>query len=243
MMSEVASKKRSAPSGTDSTPQEARSATSRDDYMDSLPYVDAVHDDYEQYALSLIEDEMKAAINKPRQNRDGANLRELPPLNYRTPAMKHEYQTRFLANATGADSDDPSLTTSHSFKLRTKIDPPEGENVQAWRDAVLQSRVRYESERARGMALEVKKDAGAALLWKGFNGSLDQDAAVMQSALASQRQTVEQINLQRSEDQQKAGKQLHILTTQYQTALERRFQLQRATATLEQEVNQQHQAQ
>ena len=241
MMPEVSSKKRSAPIA-DTTP--AQEVLSRDAYMDSLPYVDAVQDDYEQYALSLIEDEMKAAINKPRQSRDGSNLEELPTINFRTPAMEHEYQTRFMAATGNSDNGEDSHTAAKALQIRTKIDPPEGENVQAWRDAVLQARVGYESERARSMALEVKKDAGAALLWKGFNGSLDQDAAAMQSALASQRQTVEQINLQRSEDQQKAGRQLHILTTQYQTALERRFQLQQATATLEQEIQQeQRQAQ
>lgn len=236
-MSEVSGKKRSAPSGVITPVQEV---LSRDAYMDSLPYVDAVQDDYEQYALSLIEDEMKAAINKPRQSREGSNLEEVPPITFRTPAMEHEYQTRFIGNSDNAED---SHTAVRSLQIRTKIDPPEGENVQAWRDAVVQARVGYESERARSMALEVKKDAGAALLWKGFNGSLDQDAAAMQSALAAQRQTVEQINLQRSEDQQKAGKQLHILTTQYQTALERRFQLQQATATLEHEIQQQQQQQ
>ena len=241
MMSEITSKKRSAPSESNLSPQ----VRSNEAFMDSLPYVDAVRDDYEQYALSLIEDEMKAAINKPHQGRGGVNLEGLPPLNYRTPAMKYEYQARFLAKTSKSTptGDEPTHTASQSLQIRTKIDPPEGENVQSWRDAVLQSRMLYESERTHSMALEVKKDAGAALLWKGFNGNLDQDTVAMQTALTSQRQTVEQINLQRSEDQQKAGKQLHILTTQYKTALERRYQLQLATATLEQEIQQQNQSQ
>ena len=198
--------------------------------MDSLPYVDAVQDDYERYALSLIEDEMKVTLRQPRRS----DLETLPPIHYRTPAMKHEYQ-RF------SSSDGKAAPLQIQSNNNKAIDPPEGENVQAWRTAVQQARVGYESERARSMALEVKKDAGAALLWKGFNGSLDQDAAAIRAALAAQRQTVEQINLQRSEDQQTAGKQLHILTTQYQTALERRFQLQQATVKLEQEIQQQAQ--
>lgn len=199
--------------------------------MDSLPYVDVVQDDYEQYALSLIEDEMK--VTQPTR----MDLEEVFPVNFRTPAMQHEYQ-RFVDNSGQSTPQKIEETSANGNK---PIDPPEGENVEAWRNAVQQARIGYECERARSMALEAKKDAGAALLWKGFNGSLDTDVASVQESLASQRQTVEQINLQRSEDQQTAGKQLHILATQYQTALERRFQLQQATIQLEQEIQQQAQ--
>ena len=56
--------------------------------LDSLPYVEAVHEDYEEYALSLIEEEMKQLEPRP--------LKKLRPLHFRTPMMKAEYSERVV---------------------------------------------------------------------------------------------------------------------------------------------------
>ena len=204
------SKKRPAP---DEAP-----VPSRDELMDSLPYVDVPNEDYEQYALALIEAEMK--VMAPR------SLPELAPIKFRTPAMEQEYQ-RYVVS--GGQPDPIEVPTS------TPTAPSDG-TLDNWSDAVHKARIEYESERLRGINLEVKKDAGAALLWKGFNGNLDHDMQSMLSLLQQQKERVEQINLQRSQDQEKAGQQLSILINQYQEALQRRFQLHHATLVLEQEV-------
>jgi hypothetical protein len=191
--------------------------------MDSLPYVDVVHEDYEQYALALVEEEMK--------NSKAPDLpSKLPDINFRSVLMEKEYQ-RFV------DTDGkPKLTKWNATNVATV--PEDDDDMEAWQAAVGQARSEYEAERTRSMSLEARKDAGAVVLWKGFNEHLDKDLASRQEALHKQRELVEQINLKRSEDQQKDGKQLHILTDQYQSAVERRFQLQQAIVALEQEVKQ-----
>lgn len=188
--------------------------------MDSLPYVDAANEDYEQYALALIEAEMKE-MKPPAEE-------EIMPVRFRTTVMENEYK-RFEASDGQAEPTKISLAKAAA--------PSEEENVEHWRAAVKKARSDYEAERLRSMIVEVKKDTGAALLWKGFNGNLDRDMQSMNETLKEQREIVEQINLHRSEDQQEAGEQIQILTTQYQEALHRRFSLQQATEALAEEVN------
>jgi hypothetical protein len=210
-------KKRRAPSS------EQNSAESGEALMDSLPYVDEVHEDYEHYALALIEEEMKKS--------KAPDLDNLPPVNFRAPLMELEYR-RFI----DSDGKPEPIQLQGTSGLAS---PPNGvADVEAWRNAVKKAKSEFEAERSRSVVLEVKKDAGAALLWKGFNEKLDHDFALLQQALTRQKELVEQINLQRSEDQQKTGKQLHILTTKYQSALERKFQLQQAIVALESEIEQ-----
>lgn len=202
---------------------------SRHALMDSLPYVDAVYEDYEQYALALIEEEMKSS--KPPTDLEG-----IRPIQFHTPLMKKEYQ-RIESDVAASENGKPT-PVSMEVLTSTATAPSDNGNVDAWRLAVRQARAEYEYERARSIGLEAKKDPGAALLWQAFNGSLDQDLQATQKALAKEQEVVEQVNLQRSNEQQKAGTQIHILTTQYQSALERRFQLQHATSALEKEVAQ-----
>lgn len=210
------SRKRAAPSYSEEA--------TRDVVMDSLPYYDVVHEDYEQYALALIEEEMK--------NRSAPDLDSLPPIKFRTPLMEQEYQ-RLI------DTDGKALSTE--WIITNMANPPGGDDendVEAWRTAVKQARSEYEAERAHSMALEARKDNGAAVLWKGFNDNLDKELAALRQAVSEQKERVEQINLYRSEEQQKVGKQLHILTDKYKNALGRRFQLQQALLALENEVEQ-----
>lgn len=204
-----------------SVPDETTPPKTRDELMDSLPYIDVPNEDYEQYALALIEAEMKE-LPPP-------SLPDLPPVKFRTPILEAEYQ-RYLDNN---GQPEPRV-----LSLPTASPPSNGSsNKSDWKTAVQTARTEYEMERLRSITLEVKKDAGAALLWKGYNGNLDQELQSVQSVLQRQRQLVERINFQRSQDQEKSGKELQVLTHQYQEALHRRVQLQQATIALEQEVS------
>lgn len=187
--------------------------------MDSLPYVDATNEDYEQYALALIEAEMKG-INPPAEG-------EIKPIRFRTAVMEHEYKR--------VEAGDGQVEPTKLSLARASA-PSEEKSVERWRAAVQQARLDYEAERLRSTTLEVKKDPGASLLWKAVNGNLDRDMQSTNEALKEQREIVEHINLHRSEDQQKAGKQIQILTTQYQNALHRRFSLYQATEALAKEI-------
>jgi Breast carcinoma amplified sequence 2 (BCAS2) len=226
-----------------------RVQVSRDALMDSLPYVDATPEDYEEYAAALIEEEMKTfhpVMNHHHHHHHSVSttMQQQPvmTLTFRTPLMEKEYQR--LVDGDGdvnshGEAQARALTWLDSTLDSTHIltPPSKKESWEEWKRAIQEAKVAYESERARQMTLEVKKDSGAALLWKGLNGTLDQELMSLQKALDEQRQRVEQINLQRSQDQQKVGKQLQILNTQYQIALERRVRLDQAITALEQEVH------
>ncbi|CAB9519797.1 breast carcinoma amplified sequence 2 [Seminavis robusta] len=210
-------KKRPAPSSS-----ETAQPVSRDALMDALPYVDSTHEDYEQYALALIEEEMK-------NSKPPSDVLGLAPIKFRSPLMEAEYQ-RYV------ESD--GKPEPIKLPKASKTQAPTSDTLADWDESVQQARSEYERERVRSMILDVKKDSGAALLWKGFNGNLDKELEAHQKLLNDQRQRVEQINLQRSEDQQKTGKQLEILTNQYQASLERRFRLDMAIDALEHEITQ-----
>jgi Breast carcinoma amplified sequence 2 (BCAS2) len=215
----INSKKRPAPSPADDDTPVTPVVVSRDALMDSLPYIDGTHEDYEEYAAALIEEEMKTFPPAPLP-------KQQHPIKFRTPLMEHEYHQRLIDDG----QNHPPLTFWNGPAA-----PPSSEDAseKAWQAAVQAAKVQYEGERARSMTLDVKKDSGAALLWKGFNGTMDLQLQAAQKALHQQRQLVEQINLQRSIDQQKAGKELQLLTARYQIALERRFRLEQATTALE----------
>jgi len=242
------SKKRTAPSSNGNNDNEA--------LIDCLPYVDVMDDKYEQYALSLIEEEMKH-VQSPRRRREELQ-QPLPPVTFRTPIMKEEYLYIMKAAAAAAQNepekeDGENETTTHrsvvprnsNFHYRVVVDPPKDdeEDVQVWMDAVRDARIDYELERCRSITLEAKKDPGMAWLWKQWIGLLDRDNVAMQARLDRERQIVDAINLERSEAQQAARTRLQRLTNKYQAALERRFRLQQAIVTLEQELKQQQQQQ
>jgi hypothetical protein len=73
-------------------------------------------------------------------------------------------------------------------------------------------------------------------MWKVYNEILSQSQGVLQQALSTQRQSVEDINLGRQQDQQQSGRKLEVLTTQYHELVHKLFQLKQAVAEMEQDV-------
>lgn len=235
-MSEENDKKRPRPSDEDNddgdgdtTTTTLRRCVDNGTMMDSLPYVDAVHEDYEQYALALIEEEMKI-IQPPK-------LPMIPDVKFRTKSMEQEYRRL-------VEADDGKPTTESSIRVQleedTKLIKPDEKctDVETWRKAVQKAKAQYEAERIRSINIEIKKDDTiVSNLWKLFNTSLDTDLITLQKSLSQQKEIVEQINFQRNQEQQNDGKQLHILTMKYQQAIERKFHLQQAIKNLETEMN------
>ncbi|OEU10437.1 hypothetical protein FRACYDRAFT_247539 [Fragilariopsis cylindrus CCMP1102] len=62
---------------------------------DSLPYVETVHANYEEYALALIKEEMKASV--PTRS-----LKKMPPLNFRTSMMQKECESLLTTTCTAS---------------------------------------------------------------------------------------------------------------------------------------------
>ena len=189
--------------------------------LDSLPYVETVHEDYEEYALALIEEEMKAIAPRP--------LKKMAPLNFRTPTMKVEYNTLVVEEGENAHVRPRPKEQIQQFQP-TKITKPKEfkDNDKATADALSRIKSRYEAERIRGLILEVEKEEGVAS-WKDYTASLDESAAFWTKLVQQEVEAVEEINFRRQQAQtQQVGPEIDRLNQEYQKALYRRNQLEHA---------------
>ncbi|MGK3752062.1 MAG: hypothetical protein ACI8RD_004366 [Bacillariaceae sp.] len=197
--------------------------------LDSLPYVETVHEDYEEYALALIEEEMKASV--PR------SLKKMPPLHFRTSMMQKEYESLVVKDGQGTlISVQRPKEQLLSFQPK-KIAKPT--TIEEWNDSntIEQAKSQFESERIRSQVIEVEKEEGVAN-WKDHITSLDELVSFWTKSLQKQAEIVEEINFQRQQSQEKqTGPELERLNQDYQQALYRRNQLEHTIEGLRRESN------
>jgi len=186
--------------------------------LDALPYVDPVNEDYEQYAIALVEEEMKK-LPAPKSI-------PVPPIKFRTELMKGEYKQRTNRSGTFQPIDFSSTLSA----------PENGKDVEAWKEAARNARVAYETERLRGILLELDKEGLSAAQWKQYNTLLAKCQEFLQKLLSEQRETVREVNLSRQQSQQQSGQELQVLTTQYGSLVQKLYQLKQAIYELEQQV-------
>ena len=203
----------------------------------SLPYcttlVDQTHEDYEQYALSLIEEEMKQIQPRPLQ-------RDMKELKFRTQLMKQEYTTLFQKNPNGEgegeaqDENDDEEDDTHKLVYvprknvtvadfdtppppkRPKLDDAKNDAEKAqiikeWKlQALSYARSKYEAERIRSINLDVEKhvstgnSGGGGSNWKRYIEQTLHDMEVQYSNIVTnQREAVDEINYQRQSSQER----------------------------------------
>jgi hypothetical protein len=198
--------------------------------LDSLPYVETVHEDYEEYALALIEEEIKASV--PR------SLKKMPPLHFRTSMMQKEYETLIVKD----DVEGTLIAVQRpkeqllSFQPKKIVKPT---TIEEWNDsnAIEQAKSQFESERIRSQVIEVEKEEGVAN-WKDHITNLDELVSFWTKSLQKQAEIVEEINFQRQQSQEKqTGPELERLNQDYQQALYRRNQLEHTIEGLRRESN------
>jgi Breast carcinoma amplified sequence 2 (BCAS2) len=199
--------------------------------LDSLPYVEAVHEDYEEYALALIEEEMKATEPRPLERR-------MHPLKFRTPMMRAEYGNNVkLVTPPPAGGDDGNPPPTDEQTLVAVIQRTECVSLQPakiarpatiaeWRDhAIPEIKTRFEAERIRGLVLEVEREDGVGS-WRDHVAALEDLKALWTRKWRQHADAVEEINFQRQQNQeQHFGPELERLNQQYQQALYARNQL------------------
>jgi len=187
--------------------------------FDSLPYVDTVHEDYEGYALALIEEEMES-IQPPK-------IRKLAPIQYRSDLMRTEMD--YLAKT----PDRPKLT----FEPKA-AESPSIESVEEWRKVVAAERTKFETERQRSIILEIENSDVSAQQWKHYTSMvLETIQEVTLDQLGKQRRRVDEINAERQQQQQKVGHTLSILTNQWHQLVQKKFKLETAIRGLEADVH------
>lgn len=211
--------------------------------FDSLPYIDTVNEDYEQYAVALIEDEMKSETHHQHiaaYKRRKISEIENAPVKFRTGAMQEAYE-----RVTSQLNKSPP----HPHQDAGLPQPPPDDclDVQVWKEAVVQARLSFETERIRSVQLEVDKDdtvgssgasSSAADVWKRYNSTgLEPMQTAMQEKLLQQKRHIESINFLRQQDQcDRIGPKLQVQISQYQELLHKQFQLRGAIVNLKEEL-------
>lgn len=185
--------------------------------LDSLPYVDAVHEDYEQYALSMIEDEMKTFAPK--------KMSALPFTKLRSGLLQNDFVT--------LSQNSDSLV---DLQLSIRAKEPSENTIKEWRKSVKDARAEYEAERQRNSVLEVEKSEASAQQWKQYGTMLEALQKNTQKQLIEEKNAVERINAGRQQHQEKAGHSIHLLGSKWHGTLKKHFQLQIATRDLETQV-------
>jgi hypothetical protein len=214
--------------------------------FDCLPYVESIHEDYEEYALALIEDEMKAIEPLP--------LKKVPPIRFRTELMRVEYSNVKMIeqhqhrtsendpnnNVEGVMEDGTLLVATiqregnlnHTISFHpSKIARPT--TLDEWSShAIPEIKKRFEAERIRAIVLDAEKEDGVDS-WKVHNSALDDLKSLWIRLLKDRSDAVEEINFQRQQRQQEYfGPELDRLNQQYQEALYRRNQVEHAIEAL-----------
>ncbi|GAX13334.1 pre-mRNA-splicing factor SPF27 [Fistulifera solaris] len=184
--------------------------------IDSLPYVDELNQQYEQYALSLIEEEMQR-MAAPRGE-------HVPKLTCRTPMMQKEWEKRVAGK-------------TETFIAPSVKRPSSKASLEEWKEAVKRARIAYEAERIRSICLEVDKDPMAGNKWKLHNEKLGKLVQAQKDILAEQQKKVQDINQRRQQSQTKSGQQLKVLEIQYQELVAKQQNLKSAIAQLESELS------
>lgn len=217
------------PGGSSTNTNTTTAATAMDVVLDSLPYVETVHEDYEEYALALIEEEMKTITPLT-----STALLKTKPVQFRTPVMKTEFEALELVEdeASGEQRVVNSQRTTSSFQPSKIARPTTLDEWQSSQAPLSQLKARLEAERLRGLVLEAEKEE-AVQNWKDYNASLDFLKTVWARNLQERSEAVEEVNFQRQQAQtQNLGPEIERLHHEYQQTLYRRNQLEHAIAAL-----------
>lgn len=194
---------------------------------DSLPYADQTHEDYEEYAMHLLEDEM---------NRIPPRRVEPPPaVRFRSPFMKAEYERVVVVAA----KQEPAVVVVTQDDDDSPLDEPLENTLQAWERAVQRAKVAYEKERLRAVLLDISKEGSTAgEQWKQMNVYLESFKAQLEALLREQKARVDAINIGRRAAQEQAGQDLLVLSMRYANLIEKTQQLKQAVAELKDELKQ-----
>jgi Breast carcinoma amplified sequence 2 (BCAS2) len=213
----------------------------------SLPYLDAIHPDYEEYALSLLEQEMPLVVARPTKT---DQLKD--PSQFASELLQQEFRRaeRLRQNSNpGEESIDGNVhesgASSDFNKPHHLVDRPVSSLESEWQEAVRQARTAYEYERLRALRLEIDREpysaanstASSSVAWQQYNQVFEPILQSMTEQVKQEKQQIEGINYQRQQHQEvQVGPMLSRLTAQYQERLPQLQLLKQAVYDLEQEL-------
>eukprot|EP00978_Attheya_sp_CCMP212_P029781 scaffold107003_cov40-Attheya_sp.AAC.2 len=205
--------------------------------LDALPYIDPVHEEYEAYALQLIEAEMQTLTPDPHVLDHLPDLLRAPPQFGGNKLLQAEYETLATASSEADDGtqhkkDRAKYSVPSALVTEPDVDEASLEDIQ---QLVQRAKIEHERQRARLLNLELQ-DIYEADQWKWF---LSQMTAHLEQPLAKDleevRRAVDDINADRQASQR--PEPLARLETQYQQLLQTNDRLSRATTDLKSQIS------
>ena len=211
--------------------------------IDSLPYVDVEAPfDYQAYAVSLIEEEMRAMErDEGVDTRAERYLSSMPPLPgasrmsdlVRLEVEKVQKQKKNMGNSAMPGGPlslrSPSWAKRPSGSLKSDID--------AWKSALTELKAKIESERARLVNLELMKSFGQSS-WLQHNASLRKVCSSTEDSLQSARLEADVVNGSRSEAQEAIRPMLDSLGSRFHELAYKNANLKRVNQALTEEIEQ-----
>jgi hypothetical protein len=239
------------PSNNNQLSTSSPSSPSNEVTLDSLPYIDNLHPDYEAYALTLIEEEMQKMGDLPSED---IMLRHLPnPLG---PSCSADSTPAFKSSASSNDDNNKINVNRKEYedlvarqgqprtdvidyrqKMKSMKLPKGGKvNESEWNEAIKNAKIELEYERLRMVNIELQSEYESSL-WKNQTKELESTSTFLKSQLSNQQRIVDNINAKRQDIQmKKAGPKLHILSQKWEEGLKRVKLLTDGVGTLNHEV-------
>lgn len=195
-------------------------------WIDSLPYIDPVHENYEQFALALVDEEMHSK-NSPSPG--VMSIHNFDRHVVKTKIIQNDYE--LLVNNL-KPKDDTSINRPQQL-------PDSKMKYDESKDKIHRARALYESERLRSVQLEIDKEGSGSVSvgLKTFNEKvLSEMQKTLELEVNKRKAVIDDINFERQKKQQKLSQQLDLLSTKHYDLIDQHYQLREATATLENEI-------
>lgn len=205
--------------------------------LDSLPYIDNLHPDYEAYALTLIEEEMQKMQDQNDNDSplpsDEDRLRHLSnPLGLNgnadtTPEFKSsrlngnsinivEYES--LVERQGQPRTD---MIDYSTIIQSTKPSDDNNNLKDWKDAIQKAKAELEYERLRMVNIELQSEFETPL-WQHQTKRLEILSNHVKDRSSQQQRNVDEINAKRQHMQtEKAAPKLNVLSRKSDEGLNR----------------------
>jgi pre-mRNA-splicing factor SPF27 len=199
--------------------------------LDSLPYIDQIHPDYEAYALTLIEEEMQKMEPPPSIPYDATAT---PVFQYSKHSVnKTEYEHLVKRNGQPRNKDE-QMNLDFTQKVKSAL-PQNTSDKSQWEEAIDRAKIELEYERLRQVNVELQGEFDTSI-WKYRAELHESDSKYMKACLEDQLMKVDQINAKRKEMQEvQAAPKLSALTQRWGELIQKNRHLARGVRSLEDE--------
>lgn len=193
--------------------------------VDALPYVDVEEGEWKEKAEELLRQEMRRSQKSVQDY-----LAELPPMPsfFTAESLIGQEMARVEANK-------PLPPVDQS---RFRLEPPplnRRNDVNAWKTALANARAQLEHQGLRMTNLELLFRYGANA-WKAHINHLEASAHISDAMLQEYKAATDAVNQERKLQQEAIGKQLHGMSRDWSTLVQKNMDIGMECSTLESEI-------